>query len=118
MPGHTRVTIRYVADRGSVDVRFMTRDEVLRRIRAERPELTRLGVRSLALFGSAARDEATPASDIDLLVEFERQVGLFGFIRVKQHLERILGRRVDLVTPDALKPQLRDAILREAVPAA
>ena len=96
----------------------MTRDEILRRIRAEKPELTRLGVRSLALFGSVARDAATPASDVDLLVEFAEPVGLFGFLRVKQHLEGILGLNVDLVTRDALKPQLRDAILKEAVPAA
>jgi predicted nucleotidyltransferase len=80
----------------------------------DRTELTRLGVRSLALFGSAARDEATPTSDIDLLVDFARPVGLFGFLRVKQHLEHLLGREVDLVTRDALKPQLREAILRDA----
>ncbi len=96
----------------------MARDEILRRIRMERPELTRLKVRSLALFGSVARDEATPASDVDLLVEFAEPVGLFGFLRVKQHIEEVLGIDVDLVTRDALKPQLRDAILKEAVPAA
>jgi predicted nucleotidyltransferase len=58
------------------------------------------------------------ASDVDLLIEFARPVGLLHFVRVKRHLERILGTRVDLVTRGALKPQLRDAILREAVRAA
>jgi predicted nucleotidyltransferase len=94
------------------------RDEILRRIRAGQPALSRLGVKSLALFGSVARGDATAGSDVDLLVEFDVPVGLFGFLRVKQHLEEILGRRVDLVTRDALKPQLRAAILEEAVPAA
>lgn len=96
----------------------VTQDEVRRRIRTNLPELSRLGVRSLALFGSVARGEATPTSDIDLLVDFARPVGLFGFLLVKQRLERLLGCEVDLVTRDALKPQLRDAILKEAVPAA
>ena len=96
----------------------MTRDEILSRIAGERPELSRLGVRSVALFGSVARGEATSTSDVDLLVEFDRPVGIFGFLRAREHLEMILGHAVDLVTRDALKPQLRDAILKEAVTAA
>jgi len=93
----------------------MTRDEVLRILREHREDLTRLGVKSLALFGSAARDKAGEASDVDLLVEFDRPVGLFEFIHVKELLERVLDCPVDLVTPDALKRQLRDQILQEAV---
>ena len=93
----------------------MTRDDILRILRDHRDDLTRLGVKSLALFGSAARDEATRRSDVDLLVEFSRPVGLFEFIDVKDYLERLLGCRVDLVTRDALKPQLQQTILQEAV---
>lgn len=85
------------------------------RLREHRADLERLGVKSLALFGSAARGEARQDSDVDLLVEFSRPVGLFHFMEVKEFLEEVLGRRVDLVTPDALKPQLREAILEEAV---
>jgi predicted nucleotidyltransferase len=88
------------------------------RLREHRADLERLGVKSLALFGSAARGEARQDSDVDLLVEFSRPVGLFHFMEVKEFLEEVLGRRVDLVTPDALKPQLREAILEEAVDAA
>jgi predicted nucleotidyltransferase len=80
-------------------------------------DLEQLGVASLALFGSTARGESGPGSDIDLLVEFSKPVGLFRFMEVKEFLERVLGRRVDLVTRAALKPQLREAILEEAVDA-
>jgi hypothetical protein len=93
----------------------MTRDDILAKLREHREDLTRLGVKSLALFGSAARNEASAASDVDLLVEFDRPVGLFHFIDVKDYLENLLGCRVDLVTRDALKPQLEPTILREAV---
>jgi predicted nucleotidyltransferase len=67
------------------------------------------------LFGSTARDEATDASDVDLLVEFGRPAGLFAFFELQDHLSELLGRPVDLGTPASLKPRLRDAVLRERV---
>lgn len=73
------------------------------------------GVRSLALFGSVARDEATQASDVDLLVDFDRPVGLFGLFALHDYLETILGCPVDLGTPDSLKPRLREKVLAERV---
>lgn len=96
----------------------MRRDDALLLLTAHRDELRALRVKSLAVFGSVARDEARPDSDVDVLVELERPVGLFGFVEIQQYLERLLGRRVDLTTPDALKRQLRDRILSEAVYAA
>ncbi len=74
----------------------------------------------MALFGSLARDEATSASDVDLLVEFDgRPVGLFHLSRTRHYLETVLGvPRVDLVLRAAVRPALRDKILREAVYAA
>lgn len=75
-------------------------------------------MKSLALFGSVARNEAGPASDVDILVEFGEPVGLFEFVALKNYLEEILGNPVDLVTEDALKRQLRERILGEAIPAA
>ena len=75
----------------------------------------RYGVRSLALFGSVARDEATPASDVDLLVDFDRPVGLFGLFALQDYLEISLGCPVDLGTPDSLKPRLREEVLAESV---
>lgn len=93
----------------------MTREDVQRRLSEQRAELARLGVRTLAIFGSVARGESAPDSDVDLLVEFDRPIGLFHFFRVHRRLEQILGCRVDLVMRDAVKPQLRDRIFREAV---
>ena len=93
----------------------MTREEALRRLADHRAELEGLGVRSLDLFGSVARGEARPDSDVDLLVAFDRPVGLFHFFRVQHRLEAILGTAVDLVMRDAIKPQLRSRVLAEAV---
>ena len=78
------------------------------------------GVKSLALFGSVVRDEATDASDVDFLVEFDgRPIGLFHLSRTQHYLETILGvPRVDLVMRDGIKPALRERILREAIHAA
>ncbi len=94
------------------------RDVVLSILRAHRPDFEKHGVRSLLLFGSTARNEARDDSDIDLLVDFDRPVGLFALTRLQLDLERWLGRRVDLVTLDALRPEFRERILREALRAA
>lgn len=96
----------------------MKRDETIQILQQHREELGALGVQSLALFGSMARDEATPESDVDLLVEFNRPVGLFEVVDLKEFLQRLLGRKVELVTRDAIKRQLRERILEEAIPAA
>jgi len=76
---------------------------------------SRYHVKKIGVFGSFARKEASPESDVDILVEFEETVDLFLFIDLKVHLEQLLGRRVDLVTAKALKPQLKDRILSEVV---
>jgi len=96
----------------------MRREEILRILAAHREELKRLGVKSLALFGSVARQESTPCSDVDLLVEFQWPVGFFEFLGLQEYLENLLACKVDLVTPDALKRQMREQILKEAVRAA
>jgi predicted nucleotidyltransferase len=84
-------------------------------LKQHQAELRQRGVKSLAVFGSVARSEATPSSDIDLLVEFDRPVGLFEFIRLKLFLENLTNCRVDLVTPDAIRPAMRASILSKAV---
>ena len=76
------------------------------------------GVAHLWLFGSFARDEAREDSDVDLLVEFSRPIGMFEFVRLQRELGERIGRKVELVTRAALKPQLRDRTLAEAVLAA
>ena len=93
----------------------MSRDEIVQTLRAHEGDLRSMHVSSLALFGSVARGEDQPGSDVDLLVEFDCPVGLFHFVEVKDRLENLLGTKVDLVTRAALKSQLRDRVLAEAV---
>src|SRR5450759_5624384 len=78
-------------------MQIVKRDNVLHLLTEQRGELAqRFGVQSLALFGSVARDEASSTSDVDLLVEFNRPVGLFGLFALQNHLEALLGCAVDL----------------------
>jgi hypothetical protein len=85
-------------------------------LKRERPLLAaRFGVRRLALFGSVARDEARPDSDVDVLVAFDGPVTLDRYMGVKFHLEDALGARVDLVTDSGLKPRARPIVEREAL---
>lgn len=93
----------------------MERDEVLRLLAAHRHEFDRFGVRSLAVFGSTARDEAKPGSDIDFLIEFDGQTTFDRYMDVKLFLEDLLGRRVDLVTRKALRASLRRAVEADAI---
>jgi predicted nucleotidyltransferase len=99
----------------------VNRNLALKIIADHREKLARdFGIKSLALFGSVVRNEATPTSDVDLLVEFDdRPVGLFHLSRTQHYLEGILGvARVDLVLRDSIKPALKERILREAIHAA
>jgi predicted nucleotidyltransferase len=73
-------------------------------------------VKSLSLFGSAARDEAGPASDVDLLVDLEPDKSLFDVGGLLMDLQTLLGREVDVVTEKALHWYIRDRIIREAQP--
>ncbi len=96
----------------------MTRDRLLQLLAEHRQDLDKFGVSTLAVFGSVARNQAQAHSDVDLLVEFAKPVGLFEFVRLQLYLEALLGRPVDLVTPDALRPEFREAVLDEAIRAA
>ncbi len=92
------------------------RKDILEKLIARRVELLTAGVKSLALFGSLARDEAIDTSDVDLLVEFVRPTGLLGLIALKHDLEDALEvEKVDLLTPEGLYPALKQRILAEAI---
>ena len=92
-----------------------TRDQTIQRLRAAEAEIRQLGVRRLALFGSVARGEARPGSDVDLLVEFASgQKSFDRFMALSDLLERIVGHRVELVTIEALSPFIGPHILAEA----
>jgi predicted nucleotidyltransferase len=93
-------------------------DEVIRLLVDSRALLRPFHIEALFVFGSVARDQATSHSDVDLLVDFDETPTLFEFARLRRVLSEVLGRPVDLVARDALKPQLRERILSEAVRAA
>lgn len=95
----------------------MTRREALRRLTRNREKLRTYSVLHIAVFGSTARDQATARSDVDILVEFDPQkhVGLFAFVRLLDFLSDVMGTRIDLATPDALRVEMRGEILAEAV---
>jgi len=69
-------------------------------------------VRRIAVFGSYARGDQTEESDIDIMVEFSEPIGLL-FIHLADYLEEILGTKVDLITPEAIKPNRREYVLQD-----
>jgi predicted nucleotidyltransferase len=93
----------------------MNKQEVFDRLNAHRERLDDFAVEALFLFGSVARDEATSESDVDVLVEFSRPVGLFTLLGLKAYLEELLGCSVDVGTPSSLRPHLRETVLQEAI---
>lgn len=94
----------------------MKKREVIRKIQQHHQELSdNYGVQSLALFGSVARDQATSTSDIDLLVAFNRPVGLFGLFALQDRLEEIFGCKVDVGTAESLKPRLRSSVMADLI---
>jgi predicted nucleotidyltransferase len=103
--------------RQTSNVRRLKRSDALRILGDHRDELrSEFAIKSLALFGSVARDEANPTSDVDLLVEFSRPIGLLHLVGASQYIENLLKvERVDLVLRRAVLPELKDAILAETV---
>ncbi len=73
------------------------------------------GVIEIGLFGSYTQGNQSKDSDVDVLVEFEKAIDLFTFVRLKNHLSDLLGANVDLVTKKALKPRIGERILSETV---
>jgi predicted nucleotidyltransferase len=91
-----------------------TRELVLGRLEENREALMRFGVKSLGLFGSAARGESTASSDLDFVVEFERNT-FDAYMGLKEFLEGLFGCPVDLVLAHTLKPRLREPVLPETI---
>ena len=94
----------------------MNKQETLNRLSQSKRELEgKFAIKDLAIFGSLARDEATGASDVDVLVKFKGPAGFDQFMDLKFYLEDLIGAPVDLVTDKALRPILREKIKREAI---
>jgi predicted nucleotidyltransferase len=96
----------------------MTRtDRLLVQLRSLQPQLAaRYHTRQMALFGSVARGEQTPTSDVDLLVDFDEKATLFDLTGLALYLEDQLGCPVDVVPRRALRSELRVQVLNEAIP--
>jgi len=89
----------------------MQREEAIKRMRDNWGQISLFGVRSLALFGSLARDEAGSGSDADILVEFRGPATFDRYMDLKIFLEELLGCPVDLVTCKAIKPRMRTYVV-------
>lgn len=92
----------------------MTREEFFTRIEPYRAELEAASVKRIGVFGSVARNEARPGSDVDVLVEFHETPDLVDFVILKERLEAILETRVDLATPRSLRRRHWDKVMDEA----
>ena len=94
----------------------LNRSKVLEVLRTIKPELEReYHVAEIGLFGSFARGEEQKTSDVDILVEFSRPVGMFKFLELEEYLESKIGKKVDLVSRKALKPYIGRRILNEVI---
>jgi len=94
----------------------VTRRKIENILRKHKQELKkRFKLKEIGIFGSFVRDEQKKRSDIDILVEFEKPIGLFEFMDLEEYLMKILGAKVDLVSKKALKPRIGKRILQEVV---
>jgi len=93
---------------------MVTKKEILEKIQENKEQIRKFGVRKIGLFGSYIRDEQKEKSDIDILVEFEKEKVTFdNYMHLRFLLEDLFGRQVDLVILDDLKSQLKPYILKE-----
>lgn len=93
----------------------MDRDEILKLLDQQHEAIEHFGVKSLRLFGSVARGEASAGSDVDLLVDFEESPSFSSFMKLRIFLEDLLGAKVDLVTERGLKDPVRPYVEGEAI---
>jgi len=94
----------------------LTKEEILRKIRINREEIKKFGVKRIWLFGSWARNEQKEDSDIDLIVEFEKNKKNFeNFISLNFFLEKLFGRKVDLLTLESISPYIKPYIDKEVI---
>lgn len=94
----------------------LTKEIIATIIKENKPFLQeRFKVKELGLFGSFLHGSQNPASDVDILVEFEESPGLIDYLRLENELTHLLGKQVDLVVKESLKQRLKDGVLKEAV---
>ncbi len=91
----------------------MTKEDIKRVLLKNKKILKKYKVNKIGIFGSSATGRAKKKSDVDLLVEFDDMIDLFDFIHLNDEIRQILKSKVDLVTPDTIKPYIKPKILRE-----
>jgi uncharacterized protein len=93
------------------------KDQVIAMLRAHERELREAGIIGIRVFGSVARGDATEASDVDVLAQFDdaKPISLIGLVHIENQLSDLLGRKVDLVQERSLKLRIRTNVEREAV---
>lgn len=93
---------------------MISRHEIVGLLEKNRDSIKRFGVKELGIFGSTARGDNREDSDVDVLVEFERET-FDTYMGLLFYLEDLFGRKVDLVIKDAIKERIKERILRETV---
>lgn len=93
------------------------KEDIIGTLKALHEEMKKYRVLEIGVFGSVVRGEQKRSSDIDVLVDFEEDADLFDLVGLGLFLEERLGTRVDVVPKKALRKELRDAVLKEVVPA-
>jgi predicted nucleotidyltransferase len=96
-------------------LKVLDSQQVLTTLHQHHETIKKFGVHSLALFGSTARNNATKESDLDFLVEFEDPATFDRYMDLKIFLEDLFDKPIDLVTKQSLKPQIKQAVLQEAI---
>ena len=94
---------------------FMIKQKVLNLLKEHQDKIKEFKVQKMFLFGSVARDEATISSDIDILIKFTIAPTYDMYMDLKFFLEDLLGRNVDLVTEDALRPEIKQYVERDLI---
>ncbi len=94
----------------------MDRSQILNILKTQLPYLvSHFHVKTIGLFGSYARNQASQTSDVDILVEFSKPITLFEYIDLEDFLSECIGRKVDLVAKDGLKPLIKPRVLEDVV---
>ena len=93
---------------------MLSKKKIIKLLASNQSQLKQMyPIKKMGLFGSFARSKQTEESDVDILIEFEKPIGLFTFSRLQLTLSDMLHNNVDLVTPNSLKPLIKDKILVE-----
>ena len=91
-------------------------DRIMMILNEHKEELKeKFGIREIGIFGSFARGEQREKSDVDVLVEFEKPIDFFTYLDLKDEIERLLGKKLDLVMKKTLKPKIGERILQEVI---